>query len=309
MKSSKIRLAILVLTLTIGSCKGTNYDWIDRARHEGLVKLSNTASFEVFSTEPNPIGIKNTIQNLEQSKVYFDEVFDENLNFAVLFVDNKNWNKYAWAPPPGMPQSDYDGNMVLGVGKSIMATRWEQQLSELPPGKMDSLKQVFGNEIDLDLFFRDALSIHELGHLYQFYKTSNESQRRWLNEVFGNLCQVAAVKRLESNEVFNQMDYFQELLIEENLWGNVEFKTLDQFEESYMDIIKLGRNYGWYQTQFYQIAKELYSKFGDEFLNEFRNLLIAVDAKKIGKIENDKLIVIMRERLGDEAVEILKWKH
>ncbi|WP_297691152.1 hypothetical protein [uncultured Eudoraea sp.] len=304
-----MRLILITLILFIGSCKQVENDWIDKTRHEGLKKLEITAPFEILSTEAKPIGINKTIKNLEESKVYFDKVFNEDLNFAVLFVDNQNWDKYAWAPPPGMPQSYYDGNIVLGIGKSIMASRWEQRLHKLPIQKLDSLRHVFGNEIDLDIFFRDALSLHELGHLYQFYKTSKESQRRWLNEIFGNLCQVASAKNLESKDVFIQMDYFQELLIKENLWGKVEYKTLDQFEESYLEIIKQGRNYGWYQTQFYQIAKELYLKFGDEFLNKFRDLLISIDAKKIGKIENDELIEIIRNNLGDEAVAILKWKH
>jgi len=305
----KENLILLISLLSLASCKQTSEDWIDRSRHEGLFKITKTNSFEAYATEENPIGIDNTLHSLEQAKEYFDDVFEEDLAFAVLFVDNQNWDKYAWAPPPGMPQAYFDGNMVLGLGNSIMAKRWAQQLQELPESKLDSLQEVFGEEIKLDLFFRDALSLHELGHLYQFYRTSEESQRKWLDEVFGNLCQFAAAKNLQSPDVFTQMDYFQEFLVQESLWGKVGYTSLDQFEESYYEIIKQGRNYGWYQTQFYLIAKELYLTFGDDILAKFRGLLIATDAEKIGRIENDKLLEILKQRLGEEAIDILKWKH
>lgn len=302
-----MRIYFLILTILFCSCKDS--DWIDRSKHEGLYALSYSESFETYCTEENPENIKNTVDNLEQAKTYFDKTFKEDLNFAVLFVDNKNWNKYAYYPPTGMPQSDYDGNMILGSGQSIMANRWKQGLNQISENKLDSLKLIFGEDLNLDLFFRDALSLHEMGHLYQFYKTSEKSQRLWLNEVFGNLCQVAAANNLATKDVLLRMDYFQQLLIKENLWGEVDFTTIDQFEKHYSEIINLGRNYGWYQTQFYLIAQILYSEYGDEFLNEFRNFLIDIDPEKVGKIEDNELKEIMTDTFGNQVVEILEWKN
>ena len=198
-----------------------------------------------------------------------------------MFIDNPNWNKYAFSPPPGMPQAHHQGNIVLGLGRSIIATRAEQGLKQVPDSELKILKQHFGEELNLDLFFRDALSLHELGHLYQFYKTGKGTQRHWLNEIFGNLCQVAAAKNLVSLDVFNRMDVYQSFLINSNQWGELKFKTLDQFEEYYFEVINQGRNYGWYQSQFYLNAKVLYSKFGDDFLNEFRNFLIDINPDRV----------------------------
>jgi hypothetical protein len=302
-----MRTYFLILIILFCSCKDS--DWINRSKHEGLYALSYSESFETYCTEENPENIKNTVDNLKQAKTYFDKTFNEDLNFAVLFVDNENWGKYAFAPPPGMPQSSYDGNMVLGSGQSIMANRWKQGLNQIPKNKLDSLKLIFGEDLNLDLFFRDALSLHELGHLYQFYKTSEKSQRRWLDEVFGNLCQIAAANNLKTKDVLTRMDHFQLLLIKENLWGEVDFTTLDQFEKNYFDIINQGRNYGWYQTQFYLIANKLYSKFGDDFLNEFRNFLIDINPDEVGRIDDKELREKMINSFGNEAVEILKWKH
>ncbi|MGV6831190.1 MAG: hypothetical protein ACWA5P_06475 [bacterium] len=299
---------ILMLLSTI-SCVEQNSDWINRTKHEGLYTLQSTTLFEVYCTEPQPKNIDNTVDNLKQAKKYFDNIFNEDLNFAVLFIDNQNWNKYAFAPPPGMPQAYHDGNIVLGFGQSIMNKRWTQKLNTRPVINVDSLKTHFGEDLNLDLFFRDALSLHELGHVYQFYRTSKQSQRRWLNEVFGNLCQVAAAHNLKNRECLHRMDYFQNLLIKENLWGNINYKTLDQFENEYFNIINQGSNYGWYQTQFYFIAKKLYLRFGDEFLNDLRNFLIEVDPKKIGILDNHSLNEKMSNTFGQEVIQIMKWKY
>ena len=304
-----MRIVLITIIILISSCKQEKSDWIDRTKHEGLYDISYSESFETYCTEENPENIKNTISNLEQAKKYFDKTFKEDLNFAVLFVDNPNWNKYAFTPPPGMPQAHYQGNMVLGLESSVMAMQAEQGLKQVPDSRLGILKQHFGEEINLDLFYRDALSLHELGHLYQFYKTGKGTQRHWLNEVFGNLCQMAAAKNLANQDVFNRMDSYQLFLINANQWGELNFKTLKQFEEDYFEVLKSGQNYGWYQTQFYLKAKKLYSKFGDEFLNEFRDFLIDINPDKVGDLDNKELQKLMIIKFGDEALEILKWKN
>ncbi|NNE16134.1 MAG: hypothetical protein HKN51_14205 [Saprospiraceae bacterium] len=304
-----MRISLIVFLVLITSCKQPDSDWIDRTKHEGLFDISMSGSFETYCSEQNPEDIKNTVDNLKQAKEYFDKTFREDLNFAVLFVDNPNWNKYAFTPPPGMPQAHHQGNMVLGLGNSVMATRALQGLKQAPDSKLDILKQHFGEELNLDLFFRDALSLHELGHLYQFYKTGKGSQRHWLNEIFGNLCQVAAAKNLATQDVFNRMDVYQLFLIDSNQWGELKFKSLNQFEKDYFEVFKQGRNYGWYQSQFYLKAKKLYSKFGDEFLNEFRDFLIDINPEKVGKLSDKELKELMTKTFSNEVVEILEWKH
>ena len=300
---------LIFLLILVSSCKQDNSDWIDRTKHEGLYAINYSESFETYCTEENPENIKNTVENLKQAKRYFDKTFKEDLNFAVLFVDNPNWNKYAFSPPPGMPQAHYQGNMVLGLGNSVMSMGARQGLKQVPDSKLGLLKQHFGEELNLDLFYRDALSLHELGHLYQFYKTGKGTQRHWLNEIFGNLCQVAASKNLSTQDVFNQMDVYQLFLINANQWGELNFKTLEQFENDYFEIIKQGQNYGWYQTQFYLKAKNLYTTFGDKFINDFRDFLIEVNPDKVGRMNDKELNELMSSKFGNQVVKILEWKN
>jgi len=302
----KLSVVFLILNVICSSCKQSDSDWIDRSRHKGLYNISLSDNFESYATEINPNNLENTINNLELGKSYFDKIFDEDLNFAVLFIDNQNWDKYAFTPPPGMPQAHYEGNIVLGLNKSVMANSFEQALSQLPPQATQELKKYFGEPINLDKFFRDGLALHELGHLYQFYKTGKNRPRHWLNELFGNLCQVAAAKNFKNQTTFNQMDSYQNLLIRGNQWGKLKYKTIQQFENNYFDVLKSGRNYGWYQTQFYIMAKTLYLKYGDSIVTKFRNVLISLNHNKL---DDKALENLMLKEFGPEVMNIVKWKY
>ncbi len=300
-------IPVFIILFVSTSCNQQKPDWIDRSKHKGLYNINYSNKFETYATQAEPDGIDSTIKNLELAKAYFDKIFDENLNFAVLFVDEQNWNQYAFTPPPGMPQAYYEGNMVLGINRSTMAKGFEQALNQMPLQAVEELKKHFGAPINLDKFFRDGLALHELGHLYQFYRTGKNGQRRWLNELFGNLCQIASAKHFKNQTAFNQMDAFQNLLINTNQWGELNYKTLKQFENHYFDVMKTGRNYGWYQTQFYTIAKALYLKFGDEFVKKFRTFLIDTAVEKKGKLNDLELNELMQKTFGGDVMNILKW--
>lgn len=303
------KLLVLLLTLlVISSCRHDEYDWIDRSKHEGLIELNYSEKFETFATQSKPDNLEATIKNLEFAKDYFDDIFEENLNFAVLFIDNKNWDTYAFSPPPGMPQAHYKGNIVLGLGKSVMTIRAQEGLKHMPDQSIDLLKKHFGDEIDLDKFFRDGLALHELGHLYQFYRTSKTTQRHWLNELFGNLCQVGAAKNMDDEMLFNQIDSYQTLLINANQWGELKYKTLEQFENNYFDIMNTGRNYGWYQTRFFTIAKELHNAYGDDIVSKFREFLITTDPATFGKVGDKQLNNILLNKFGPEVMKTIEWK-
>lgn len=289
--------------LLIVSCGTADTSWIIKNRHEGLYPVSFSAPFQIYASETNPKGVTPTLRNLKEANEYFDRVFSENLSFEVLFVDTAQWNTYAFSPPPGMPQAYYDGTIVLGLDPSVMSVRYMNTIRQFSEDKKDSLYKYFGNPLNLDLFFREGLVLHELGHLYQFYRTGSEFQRRWLNELFGNICQVAASKNISDEDVFLRMTTFQKFLDSENLWGSVDCKTLTEFEDKYFELLKKGQNYGWYQTRFFFTASELYKAYGDSFLNDFRDFLISTQPSKTGRLEDDELIKRMKSAFGEEIVQ------
>ena len=105
------------------------------------------------------------------------------------------------------------------------------------------------------------------------------------------------------------MDSYQNLLIRGNQWGELKYKTLQQFENDYLDVIASGRNYGWYQTQFYVMAKKLYEKHGDDIVNKFRDFLIAYNVDAHGIIDDNELNSLLKESFGDDVANILKWNY
>ncbi|MCR9066346.1 MAG: hypothetical protein NXI00_20410 [Cytophagales bacterium] len=300
-----MRTILLSIIILVSSCSKSSYEWIDYSKTDGLFKIDASKKFEVFSTSPTPASIEKTIKNLEQAKAFYDEIFNENLVFVVLFIDNQNWNKYAFSPPPGMPQAYYEGVVVLGLNNSVMALQGREMFNHMPEEEMEALKESFGPELNLDLFFRDALSLHELGHLYQFYKTGKGSQRRWLSELFGNMCQIAAADSFEDKSTLNHMETYQNMVSKMSKGYKPPFNTLKQFESNYLEIIQTGSNYGWYQIQFYQTAKKLLSLKGKSILPKLREFLIESDVDNVGSLNDNEFDLLLEENFDEETLTLL----
>ena len=154
--------------------------WIDTSPHSGLSELRTDFSFKTLVSNNSVKSITGTLKRLNEAKQYFDEIFNTDLDFAVLFVENEKWGKHAYFPPPGLPQAIH-GNVILGLDKSVLSITVEETIDRLPEQHQAMLKPVYGDDINLDLFYRDILSIHELAHLYHF-KEGTKPQRKWLQE-------------------------------------------------------------------------------------------------------------------------------
>jgi hypothetical protein len=103
------------------------------------------------------------------------------------------------------------------------------------------------------------------------------------------------------------MNSYQNLLIRGNQWGELNYKTLEQFENDYFEVLKSGRNYGWYQTQFFTMAKTLYSTYGDSFVAKFRTFLITLNTKE--NIDDKALNEMMVKEFGQDVMNIIKWEY
>jgi len=104
------------------------------------------------------------------------------------------------------------------------------------------------------------------------------------------------------------MDVYQTFLIDANRWGELKYTTIEQFEEEYFQVIKQGQNYGWYQTQFYIKARDLYIKFGDDFLKKFRDFLIEINPEKVGHLNDNELNSILIDSFGSQVAQELVWQ-
>jgi hypothetical protein len=241
---------------------------------------------------------------LNDAKLYFDKIFQTDLDFAVLFIENSEWNKYAYFPPPGMPQA-WKGNIILGLEKSIISREVEKEITQLPEQYWTSLKSVYGEKMDLDLFYREILSIHELAHLYHFNE-GNKPQRKWLQELFATMSMYSFIKK-KSNS-YELMDAYPQFVIQS---GDkmAEFKTLKDFEEKYVQN-QTPQNYEWYQMQLYQKAKSIIDSGKSDVLIKLLNFLIRTDLSKTERLTDAELSTRLRAEVGKEVANILtNWKY
>ncbi|WP_339724303.1 hypothetical protein [Maribacter stanieri] len=305
MKKSTLTNLIAILLCCLSTQLQGQESWIDTSIHSGLIELKTEYTFKTLVSNDSIKTTTETLKNLNNAKLYFDKIFQTDLDFAVLFIENKEWSKYAYFPPPGLPQAG-NGNVILGLDKSVVSREVEKMVIQLPEQYWTSLKPVYGENIDLDLFYRETLSIHELAHLYHF-KEGTKPQRKWLQELFATLSMYSFIKE-QSNSSYELMDTYPEFVIQS---GDrmAEFKTLKDFEEKYVQKLT-PQNYEWYQMQLYQNAKSIINSGKSDILIKLLNFLINTDLNKNEILSDSELSTRLEKEVGKEiAVILTNWKH
>ncbi|MFY0715366.1 hypothetical protein J1D01_17050 [Seonamhaeicola sp. NFXS20] len=279
--------------------------WIDTSIHSGLIELKTDYPFKTLVSNDSIKTTAETLKNLNKAKLYFDKIFKIDLDFVVLFIGNQEWSKYAYFPPPGLPQAG-NGNVILGLDKSVVSLEVEKLITQLPEHYWTSLKLVYGEDIDLDLFYRETLSIHELAHLYHF-KEGTKPQRKWLQELFATMSMYSFIKeKLKSS--YDLMNTYPEFVIQS---GDriAEFKTLKNFEDKYVQKLT-PQNYEWFQMQFYKNAKSIIDSKNAEIVVKLKNFLIETDLSKTDILSDSELLTQLEKKVGKEVADILtNWKY
>lgn len=305
-----MKKTVLISLMTIFACsvKTTVHaqeSWIDTSLHRGLIALKTDNPFQVLVSTDTIANTDETLQKLNKAKQYFDQLFKIDLDFAVLFVENHQWQKHSYFPPPGLPQAGR-GNVILGLEKSVVAQQVESMLSKLPEPHTASLKQVYGQPMDLDLFYRETLSVHELAHLYHF-KYGTQPQRKWLQELFATMCMYSFIGE-KAKSSYELMDTYPEFALRA---GDkmAEFKTLKDFEEKYVQELT-PPNYEWFQMQFYQRTKSILHQNQPELLRKLRTFLINTDLSKTKLLSDEELKAQLKKEVGEEIADIASlWPY
>lgn len=279
--------------------------WIDTSPHSGLRELRTDYSFKTLVSNNSVKSITGTLKRLNAAKQYFDEIFNTDLDFAVLFVENEKWGKHAYFPPPGLPQAIH-GNVILGLDKSVLSITVEETIDRLPEQHQAMLKPVYGDDINLDLFYRDILSIHELAHLYHFKEGTNP-QRKWLQELFATMSMYSFVKE-KSKYAYDLMNTYPEFVL--NSGDRMpEHKTLKDFEEKYVQNLS-PQNYEWFQMQFYQHARSIIDSGDRHILERLHNFLINTDLDRKARLTDEELSLQLKKEVSTSVSDISDtWKY
>ncbi|WP_282055407.1 hypothetical protein [Maribacter luteus] len=305
MKKSTLTNLIAILLYCLTTQVQGQESWIDTSIHSGLIELKTDYTFKTLVSNDSIKTTTETLKNLNTAKLYFDKIFQTDLDFAVLFIENREWYKHAYFPPPGLPQAG-KGNVILGLDKSIVSMEVEKMISQLPEQYLASLKPVYGAKINLDLFYRETLSIHELAHLYHF-KEGTKPQRKWLQELFATMSMYSFIKE-KANLSYQLMNTYPEFVIQS---GDrmAEFKTLKDFEEKYVQKLT-PQNYEWFQMQFYKNAKSILDSNKTDILIKLREFLINTDLSNTKALTDSELSTRLEKEVGKEVTHILtNWKY
>ncbi|WP_020531970.1 hypothetical protein [Flexithrix dorotheae] len=304
MKKSILTYLTVILILGLTPILQAQEPWIDTSIHGGLIEVKTDYSFSTLVSSDSLNNIRKTLKNLNDAKLYFDKIFETDLDFAVLFIENSKWREHSYFPPPGLPQAGR-GNVILGLNKSVVSQEAEKMITQLPTEYWSLLKPVYGENIDLDLFYREILAIHELAHLYHF-KEGTQPQRKWLQELFATMSMYSFIKE-KSNSSFDIMDTYPEFVLQS---GDrmATYKTLLDFEEKYVQKMT-PQNYEWYQMQLYSNAKQIIDSCKNDILIKLREFLVNTDLTKNEKLSDTELTVRLKKEVGKEIADIMtNWK-
>ena len=170
---------------------------------------------------------------------------------SLSVLSQQDWPR--GGPPYGLPHYQ-DGRLVVAGQDADFWAMFIPLVRQAPPEVQAWAVGVYGGSLDLAPFF-DLLVIHELGHAFH---GETRFPRRWLEELFANLClhcyvAIADVERLPILETFPQV-------IAPLAPGAFEHRTLDDFESVYSGMDPV--NYGWYQCRLHVAAKRAYDAGG-----------------------------------------------
>lgn len=294
--------AVIALLSVCAYCWGAMAS-VESATDEGLILVHDDTPFPVYISSSEHVAPHSTLTQLAAAKVFFDKLFKFDLPFSVLFIENEKWQDHAFFGPPGMPQAG-NGKIILSAEKSVIAHLVEKRMTNLSGNSISALVEVYGRPLNLDLFYRDALSVHELAHLYHF-RAASKPQRKWLQELFATLSMIAFFENY-SDHAFDTMNTYPSFAIH-FAEQHAEFKTLTAFEEKYVTGMK-PQNYEWYQFKLYHHARSIIDKEGYAVIPKLLTFLIDTDLEKTRHLSDEELVEFLSRDVSNDVASVLtQW--
>lgn len=220
----------------------------------------------------------------------------------LLVLAPEDWERFTGSPMFGVPQTVDTQTVVVAGQDSELWKMIVPPLEYLPPDKARSLPNVYG-QADGSISvasYMDLLPVHEIGHLF-IDQAANSFDfhwpRRWLIELFCNLCLHAYVAKEEPYEM-ERLTTFPEAVIALG-YGHLEHTNLDDFEQLYAGMEP--PNFVWYLSQLHMASHQIYDAGGIESLQAMFKTI--VQSKE--NISDAQLAVQLRENVHPNAAKVL----
>jgi hypothetical protein len=263
--------------------------------YPALTELPGT-SFPVYVSDGTEERARQIAERCRSARHFLGVTFDFELQLRVLVLNPEHWREYATFPVYGMPHyTDAQTLAVAGEDNDF----WQSMappVDALLPQAAEVMRAAYGQtdgSIDLSLFF-DLLAVHEMGHLCHL-QASLQFPRRWLMELFCNICLHAYVVAREPQKVL-ALEAFPSVIAGGEV-SQLRYRSLADFERLYTDVGP--HNYGWYQCRFHVAAKDIYNAGGVEALKRLWKVFL---------ISNEELAVQLRDDVHPAVARVLtEW--
>jgi hypothetical protein len=267
----------LFFGLSIMKGKSQNLDSLIRSKN------NDSLSGKVFTYySPNCKQVALRLQKLVASASnYYEKQYGKKLHIKLAVLDSLHW--LTELLPYGFVFYD-EGWMVMNTGMKYESFKSVYGLSEFA-SKLDSSFR--GNKITPEKVIQDVYAvycIHEVGHYFFDKISKTKGPDKWSNELIATYFSYQYFKNiqpdvLKSMEVFSATDSKEYQPMHRSI---VDFNTIYE---------SVGiKNYLWYHSNIFFLAKDLYSCYGTRFIPTFERLFPKSSRQKFDYKEIAKLL-------------------
>lgn len=266
-------------------------------QYPNLIEISDS-QFPVYASAGTERQAQSIAVRCRNAREFLGSALEFEPQMNVLVLAPENWDEYANFPVYGMPHYTDERTLAVAGQDNGFWQSMTPPVEALPPEAARAMKAAYGQpdgSINLSPFF-DLLTVHELGHLFQF-QAKCQFPRLWLAELFCNVCLHAYTVAVEPEQL-PALETFPQMVANLEV-AELRYRSLEDFERLYIDVG--AQNYGWYQCRFHVAAKRIYEAGGIEALQRLWKAFLQSDEK----LSDEQLAARLREDAHPEIERVL----
>jgi hypothetical protein len=193
---------------------------------------------------------------------------------CLLVLGPEHWQAYTGSPMFGVPQTIDPRTVVVAGQNSELWSMIVPPLEGLPASTAQAMREVYGQadgSADIATYM-DLLPVHEVGHLFVDQAAGRfdfHRPRRWVVELFCNLCLHAYVASHEPGEL-PALETFPRAIVATG--AEHQHQSLGAFETLYANMEP--PNFVWYLSRLHTAAKTIYDVAGTDALRRLYTLIV-----------------------------------
>jgi hypothetical protein len=259
-------------------------------------------AFPVYASPETQARAQTIAARCERAYRFLSHTLHPAPEIRVLVLASEDWERFTGSPLFGVPQTINMHTVVVAGQDSELWKLIVPPREYLPPTTAHTIDTVY-SQADGSVSiapYMDLLPVHEIGHLFidQAANTFDfHLPRRWLIELFCNLCLHAYVVKEEPGEM-ERLTAFPQALIALG-YRHLAHTNLDDFEQVYAGMEP--PNFVWYLSQLHEAAHHVYDTGG---LGAMRACFATIVQSK-DDISDEQLAVQLRDDVHPSIAQVM----